>query len=114
ILFFVISCISLTAFAQNTDSTRRYSGVKLVFPDSTGWNLINEDQEVSFQVGTTHPDPASYAIEGAEELNITFDSLGNFYWKPSFDLVGRVRRMKDYTVIIEASWPDLPKSRRVR
>src|SRR5690606_37860454 len=81
--------VSLSSFGQNTDAAGSTTDVKLIFPDSTGWNLLKENQVVSFQVGTTDPDSAFFSIEGAEELNITFDSLGNFYWQPSYDLVDR-------------------------
>ena len=104
-------CASLTSFAQQTDSLRSQSDAKFVFPDSSGWNIIQENQVLSFQVKTTDKRPAHFFMEGGQDLNIKFDSLGNFFWQPSYDLVDRVTRMKDYTVMMEAIWPD---NKRIR
>jgi hypothetical protein len=106
--------VSLASFGQEADTAAGQNIVKLIFPDSSGWNIIKESQVLSFQVHSTHPDSAFFSIEGSEQLGITFDSLGNFYWKPSHDLVDRLTRMKDYTVIIEASWPGSADAKRVR
>lgn len=45
-------------------------------------------------------------IEGTENLGIHFDSLGNFQWTPSFDLVNRVEKTKDFSFIFKAIWPN--------
>jgi hypothetical protein len=91
------------AFGQN--------GHSLIFPDSSGWNRIPENQELRFRVGTTSQEPVYFHIEGSENTGIQFDSLGNFFWKPSYDLVDRVARTKEVSVIFEASWG---KEKRVR
>lgn len=111
--FFVFG-VSLASFAQEADTTASQNVPKLILPDSSGWNIIKENQVLSFQVRTTDPDPPFFSLEGGENLNIKFDSLGNFQWQPSYDLVDRVTRMKDFTIIIEASWPHVPGNRRVR
>lgn len=112
-LILVLS-VSLTSLAQQADTTAAQSSPKLILPDSSGWNLIKENQLLSFQVRTTEPDPAFFSLDGGEDLKITFDSLGNFSWQPSYDLVDRVTRMKEFTIIIEASWPGMPGNKRVR
>ena len=113
-LVLILFSASLTSVAQEGDSAVSQTVPKLVFPDSTGWNLIKENQVVSFQVQTTDADSAFFSLEGGEDLKIEFDSLGNFSWQPSYDLVDRVIRMKDFTVIIEASWPHAPGNKRIR
>lgn len=113
-LVLILLSASLASIAQQGDSVANQNVPKLIFPDSTGWNLIKENQVLSFQVHTTDPDSAFFSLEGAEDLKIQFDSLGNFFWQPSFDLVDRVTRMKEFTVIIEASWPHAPGNKRVR
>lgn len=113
-ILLVVLSVSLTSFGQETDTTASHNDVRLILPDSAGWNLVLENRTLSFQVHTTDPDPAFFSIEGAEELGISFDSLGNFEWTPSYDLVDRVTRVKDYTVIIEASWPGLSENKRIR
>lgn len=105
---------SLASLAQEADSVTGQNGPKIIFPDSTGWNLIKENEILSFQVQTTDPDSAFFSLEGGADLSIQFDSLGNFYWQPSYDLVDRVVRLKDFTVIFEASWPHAPKKQRIR
>lgn len=107
--------VTLTAYAQQRNEGGSGQNVpRLILPDSSGWNIIKENQVLSFQVKTTDPDPAFFAIEGAEDLSISFDSTGRFHWQPSYDLVDRVTRMKDFTVIIEASWPGAQDKKRIR
>jgi hypothetical protein len=104
VLTFLLA-VSLTSFAQKKDTVNTQSSAKLILPDSSGWNHIRENQKVSFQVKTTDPKPAHFFIEGGQDLHITFDSLGYFSWQPSYDLVDRLTRVKDFSVIIEATWP---------
>jgi hypothetical protein len=93
-LIFFLGGIQL--FAQNPD---------LIFPDMAGWNVINEDQNLTFRIRASDETNIHFSIEGADNLGIQFDSLGNFHWKPSFDLVDRVEKVKDFTVLFQASWP---------
>ena len=90
--------IGFVAFSQS-DST-------FVFPDSAGWNVLKEDEVLSFQVKTKRAEEVQFSIEGAEGLNVQFDSVGNFNWKPSFDLVDRVSRTKDFTIVFQAERKD--------
>ena len=110
----IMGAASLTSFGQEADTIASQNVAKLILPDSTGWNIIKENQLLTFQVETTDPDPAFFSMEGGENLNIVFDSLGHFSWQPSFDLVDRVTRMKDFTIIIEASWPGAAENKRIR
>lgn len=64
--------------------------------------MLHEEEVISFQVKSIHGDSARFSIESAEGLNIHFDSIGNFSWKPSYDLVDRVSRAKDFTVVFQA------------
>lgn len=112
-LFIGALSVSLTSLAQSADSTRQ-SDVRFIFPDSTGWNVIPENHVLSFELKTTHPDPPFFSIEGADDLDIEFDSAGRFFWQPSYDLVDRVERIKEFSVIFEANWPHLPKAQRIR
>lgn len=96
-------CSCLTTLAQNHH---------LVFPDSAGWNVLNENQELAFRVKIAPEIPAFFSIEGAEGLNMNFDTLGNFSWKPSYDLVDRVAQTKDITVIFQATLRDGKRERK--
>jgi hypothetical protein len=105
-LIYLIFCIagSLQVYAQNPP--------ELIFPDSSGWNNIQENRDVSFRIRTADERNAHFSVEGAENLAIDFDSLGNFHWKPSYDLVERVQGFKDFTLIFQASWPDGRRARK--
>ncbi len=83
---------------------------RFIFPSWDNWNEIKEDQELAFQVKTD--DRATYSIIGHEGLGIEFDSLGNFYWKPSFDLVDRVALKKEFPVTFEATYPNNRSDRK--
>jgi len=99
--------VTLTAQAQTTSPA-------FIFPDSTGWNILNEDQEVHFQVKSTHPNANKihFSLEGADGLGVEFDSLGHFRWRPSFDLVDRLEKSKDVMVIFQQSLPDGKRERK--
>jgi hypothetical protein len=99
--FFGLVCWN--AYSQNT--------YKFIFPDSAGWTNLRENQALSFRLKTTRDDQAKFSIEGTTNSGIQFDSLGNFFWKPSFDLADRVELSKEITVIFEAYWPDGKKIR---
>lgn len=95
ILFlFVISGMSLCAQSQ-----------ELVFPFQYGWNILFEGDELKFQLKVRDTlAPKYFRVEGAESLGINFDTLGNFHWQPSYDLVSRLEKQKEIPVIFEAYW----------
>jgi hypothetical protein len=103
IVFFLFFLPALLCFGQND----------LQFPDSVGWNVIQENQLVVFKVKAVNADASlRYSLEGTEGLGINFDSLGNFHWKPSFDLVDRIAKSKDFSVIFQATTPDGKRIRK--
>jgi hypothetical protein len=104
ILTFLFVVVGLAALAQGSP--------ELIFPDSIGWNLVNENQNIVFWLRSTEQKDATFSIEGTEGLGISFDSLGNFHWKPSYDMVDRLQKMRDVAVIFQATWPDGKKVRR--
>jgi hypothetical protein len=81
--------------------------------DSTSWNTIAEGSEVLFKITHSESDSPKYFLEGSEGLGMQLDSLGNFYWKPSYDLVGRLEKQKEINVIIQADWSDGRKARKI-
>jgi hypothetical protein len=105
----LLALTSFSAFCQNTQS----SSPAFIFPDSTGWNVVNEGQHVQFHVKSTHQsNKIYYSVEGTDGLDIQFDSTGLFSWTPSFDLVDRVQKTRDVTVIFQQSLPDGKRERR--
>jgi hypothetical protein len=87
-------------------------GSAFVFPDSAGWNILQENHELKFRVKTTRPEQARFSMEGIGDSGIQFDTLGNFRWKPSFDFADRVAKTKEITVIFDATWPDNKRERQ--
>ncbi len=103
-VFIVLFCVTtLSAFGQ----TAR----KLVFPEWHGWDVTNENEELSFRVTAINGDSAFFSMEGAEETGIEFDSLGNFKWTPTFEFADRVDLSREVTVIFQALWPDGTRAR---
>lgn len=85
----------------------------LILPNHEGWNILNENATLTFQV-KTKADNARFSIEGIEGLDIKFDTLGNFSWQPSFDLVDRVTLVREFPVIIQAEFPGDKGDRKER
>lgn len=99
----------LTAFCQNAQT----ASPSFIFPDSTGWNVVNEGQHVQFTVKSTHnSSKIYYSVEGADGLGIQFDSTGLFTWTPSFDLVDRVQKTRDITLIFQQALHDGKRERK--
>src|SRR5688572_15218565 len=98
-----------SAFCQNTQTP----APAFIFPDSTGWNVVNEGQHVQFRVkSTSESDKIYYSLEGSDGLGIQFDSTGQFTWTPSFDLVDRVQKSRDVTVIFQQVLPEGKRERK--
>jgi hypothetical protein len=102
-LAFFLSVLAFNCFSQNDH--------RLIFPDTLGWNILNENQTLKFELLTTNPAKAKFSIEGADKTGIQFDSTGKFSWTPSYDFTDRVARSREITVIFEAYWPDQKKQR---
>src|SRR5882724_3567621 len=84
---------------------------QLIFPDAENWNKVKEGQTLSFQVKVNDPVVPKFSIEGINGYGIQFDTLGNFSWKPEFDLADRLEKQKDISLIFQATWKD---GRKVR
>jgi hypothetical protein len=99
--------ISLAAKSQNFN--------ELIFPTSENWNLLQEGDTLKFTVRINGPDnvyKAHFSIDGINDTGIQFDTSGNFFWIPSYDLVDRVNIQKEISVIFEAIWPSGQKARK--
>ena len=84
---------------------------KLQVSDSSGWNSLREGGELSFKIYALDSIAPYFTMEGVDGYKIQFDSLGNFRWNPSFDMVDRLEKQKEINVIVQAEWKD---GRRVR
>src|SRR6187549_2191624 len=105
----LLACAGSSAFCQNAQTP----APSFIFPDSTGWNVVNEGQHVRIQVKSTHQSgKVYYSMEGADGLGMQFDSTGLFDWTPSFDLVDRVQKSRDVTVIFQQALADGKRERK--
>jgi hypothetical protein len=87
------------------------SAQQLIFPDSANWNRLKEGQTISFRVTAKDPVQPKFSLEGINGYSIQFDTLGNFSWKPSFELTDRLEKQKEVNLIFQAEWKD---GRKVR
>jgi hypothetical protein len=104
--------ILIPIFVLQLLSAHAQSVSPFIFPDSAGWNILNENQELSFTLKSTHTGPVYFSIEGIDDVAVQFDSLGNFSWSPSYDLVDRVEKTKDFTFIFQQELADKKRERQ--
>jgi hypothetical protein len=99
-LFLIFLLGGITGFGQH-----------LIFPEGDQWRLPFEGTETTFKV-TTDTIPPKYSLDGNVGFGMQFDSVGNFTWKPSFDLVDRLEKTKEISVIFQAEWKSGQKIRK--
>jgi Putative Ig domain len=75
-----------------------------IFPLVENWTTIKEGQALTFKLDVDEPTKPRYSIEGINSLAISFDTLGHFSWTPSFDLVDRLEKQKEITLIFQGEW----------
>ncbi len=80
-------------------------------PDTLGWNVISEGKTLTLNLKTSDPLLPRFSIEGTNGYGIVMDTAGHLQWTPSFDLVDRIERKKEISVILQADWKD---GRRLR
>lgn len=96
VLLIVLAMITLGATAQH-----------LVFPADPNLTHVQEGKPVQFTLQLSEPvKGAKFSIEGNALLAMTIDTVGNFSWTPSYDLVDRLTLQKDFSVIFQATLPD--------
>ncbi|UII28777.1 hypothetical protein LVD15_10225 [Fulvivirga maritima] len=77
---------------------------EFIFPSDPDWNILEEGDSLSFTLkveGDTSYD-YKFSVYGDRGLELHLDSLGNFNWVPSYDLVDRVTEKQEFSVIFEA------------
>ena len=101
VIIFAFTCLSHLVWSQS-----------LVFPFQYGWNILSEGDELKFTLEVRDSVPARlYRMDGIASTGIQFDTLGNFYWQPGYDLVGRLEKQKEFNVIFEVLMEDGRKTR---
>lgn len=84
---------------------------RIILPEGDQWRLPYEGTETAFRI-TSDTVPPKYSLEGNTGFGIQFDSVGNFSWTPSFDLVDRLEKTKEITVIFQGEWENGKKVRK--
>ncbi len=80
---------------------------QLQFSDISDWTHVEEGKLLTFEVSLREPVVGTkFSVEGATGLGMSMDSLGNFSWTPSYDLVDRLTLQKEIHVIFHATLPD--------
>jgi hypothetical protein len=88
------------------------AGQQLVFPPGSDWTQLDEGKELAFTLSLSDGTlPLRYSLEGGGETGMKLDTVGHFSWIPSFDLVNRLDRQKEVSVIFEAQ---LKGDKRIR
>lgn len=85
---------------------------QLVFPRESGWTHVDEGKPVSFELLVSeNAHVARYSLDGAEGYGMHIDSLGRFTWTPSYDLMNRIEKQKEVSVIFQV---ELKEGKRLR
>ena len=74
--------------------------------------MLEEGSAVSFNVKASPDKPVRFSIVDTEQFGFQFDSLGNFLWTPSYDLVNRVELKRDIVIIFQGTWNDGTRVRK--
>ena len=79
-------------------------GQNFIFPSTENWTVLKEGQELAFNLNVNDPEKPRFSIDGINGYRISLDTLGRFSWTPSFDLVDRLEKQKEITLIFQAEW----------
>jgi hypothetical protein len=87
-------------------------GQRLIIPDSSALSSLREGSTLQFRIEHSETTMPVFSLEGADGLAMHLDTLGNFSWTPAFDLVDRLEKQKEISVIAQAEWKDGRKARK--
>src|SRR5436190_11750736 len=104
ILAVVIFVVSLDAFSQ-----------QFVFPDQPGWNKVEEGKPLTFTLALKEPIPGvRFSVDAGADYGMSIDSVGQFTWTPHYDLVDRISKQKDISVLFQANWKVANEDKKLR
>ncbi len=106
---YIFSCLLILFFWVETFAQEP----ELILPDEPDWNLLREGDTLRFQLSVINSDSLwNYRVIGTRELDYALDSLGNFLWIPSYDLVDRINEFRNISLIFEATAGEEQKLRK--
>lgn len=92
------------------------NGPDILLPDSAGWNIVREGQDVRVQFRVKPAENfhgfSISADEGILKSGLTIDSLGNLSWIPPFTIANRIERVKEVPFTLTALWKDGARVRK--
>ncbi|HNP19451.1 MAG TPA: hypothetical protein PKL31_13520 [Fulvivirga sp.] len=73
-------------------------------PQLESWYNVDEGDTLQYKFEITNRDTLEfkYRLIHDNDISVHFDSLGNFLWIPSYDLVSRIEESKQFSFILEA------------
>jgi hypothetical protein len=79
------------------------NAVRLQFPRRRGWNVVREGEVLNLKLSATGglDQDYSYRVLNGEAIGLSYDTLGNVYWKPSYAVVDRLEETKKIPLIFE-------------
>lgn len=87
-------------------------GQQLVFPRESGWTHLDEGKPMGFDLTVSdNAHVTRYSLDGAEGYGMNIDSMGHFTWTPSYDLMNRIEKQKEVSVIFQV---ELKEGKRLR
>lgn len=90
----VLGCLFLTMVA---------SAQQILLPEGQNWNVVEEGKQLQFKVSVQDSVAVKrFLLAGTNGFNMIVDTIGNFSWTPDFDMVDRLERTREVSVIIEA------------
>jgi hypothetical protein len=107
------TCTSILVFLLGS-AVQGQAAYDLIFPDSLGWNSIEEGKALSFRIKAV-PEPKKpvrFYLVDTEPAGFQLDSLGYFSWTPAYRTVSRVDQKRDFPIIVQGIWPDGQRVRK--
>ncbi|MDW8332442.1 MAG: hypothetical protein RMK43_12380 [Cyclobacteriaceae bacterium] len=109
---FIVSLLvglgSFQVLAQN--------GHDIILPDSAGWNVLKEGQEIRLVFRVKPQDNfLGFSLSADEALlksGMQVDSTGVFRWIPPYSLVNRIERVKEIPITLTAMWREGARVRK--
>jgi hypothetical protein len=87
--------------------TSKVLGQQLVFPSDPGWTQLEEGKNLSFVLTLSdHAQAARFSMDGGASYGMEIDSAGHFSWTPSYDLMNRLEKQKEVSVVFQADMKD--------
>lgn len=81
------------------------SAQQIILPEGLHWNVVEEGKTLAFKLNVKDSVRAKrYLLSGINGYNMTLDSVGNFSWRPGFDVVNRLERVKEVSAIVEVEF----------